>query len=346
MRQYGQLQTDLKLNLKNLVMKYRDFKPYIKVSSLTLGGGGIGQVWGETTSEEAIQTVRAALDNGINHFDVAPMYGKGEAERIIGKSFNGLDADNIFFTTKCQLGTLPDAEVYDKLNHSLTRSLDNMRLEKVNLFLLHSQLIEDNYKLFKFNEMRAKSATTLSCFFNGVIPAFERLKKEGKIDHWGIGGLGQEEAIIKALNHAHAPSAVQCVINPLNSAGAIGYVSEAFNPQVILSECQQLDIPILAIRAVQAGALTSSMDRSPHESGFDKTDFDDFDKAEPFRDLAIEWNESPASLAHRYALSVKGVASVILGVKSRTELKECVEAEAKDLLSQSEIQQIENCLRG
>jgi aryl-alcohol dehydrogenase-like predicted oxidoreductase len=327
-------------------MNYRDFKPYSKISSLTLGGGGIGQVWGETTSEEAIKTVHSALDYGINHFDVAPMYGKGEAERIIGKSLNGLNADDLFFTTKCQLGTLPDTEVYDKLNDSLTRSLDNMKLEKVNLFLLHSQLIEDHYKLYEFDEMRAKSATTLSCFFNAAIPAFERLKKEGKIDHWGIGGLGQEEAIIQALNHSQAPSAVQCIINPLNSAGAIGYVSEAFNPQVILSECQQLDIPILAIRAAQAGALTSSMDRSPHESGFDKSDFDDFDKAEPFRDLSIEWGESPASLAHRYALSIKGVASVILGVKNRTELKECVEAEAKYLLSDSEIQQIKNCLKG
>ena len=327
-------------------MNHRDFKPYLKISSLTLGGGGIGQVWGETTSEEAIKTVHAAIDHGINHFDVAPMYGKGEAERIIGKSLNGSDADDLFFTTKCQLGTLPDTEVYDKLNDSLTRSLDNMKLEKVNLFLLHSQLIEDHYKLYKFDEMRVKSATTLSCFFNAAIPAFERLQKEGKIDHWGIGGLGQEEAIIQALNNSQAPSAVQCVINPLNSAGAIGYVSEAFNPLAILSECQQLDIPILAIRAVQAGALTSSMDRSPHESGFDKSDFDDFDKAEPFRDLAIDWGESPASLAHRYALSIKGVASVILGVKNRTELKECVEAEAKDLLSDSEIQQIENCLKG
>tara|TARA_B100000530_G_scaffold241893_1_gene157816 strand:+ start:1 stop:984 length:984 start_codon:yes stop_codon:yes gene_type:complete len=325
-------------------MNYRDFKPYAKVSSLTLGGGGIGQVWGETTSEEAIKTVHAALDHGINHFDVAPMYGKGEAERIIGQSLNGLDSDNLFFTTKCQLGTLPDSEVYDKLNDSLTKSLENMKLEKVNLFLLHSQLIEDNYKLFKFDEMRAKSATTLSCYFNSAIPAFERLVKEGKIDHWGIGGLGQEEAIIQALKHSQAPSAVQCVINPLNSAGAIGYVSEVFNPQAILSECHQLDIPILAIRAVQAGALTSSMDRSPHESGFDKSDFDDFKKAQPFRELANNWGESPARLAHRYALSAKGVSSVILGVKNRIELKECVEAETDGLLSRSEIQQIENCL--
>ena len=86
------------------------------------------------------------------------------------------------------------------------------------------------------------------------------------------------------------------------------------------------------------------MDRSPHESGFDKNDFDDFKKAQPFMALAINWGESPARLAHRYALSAEGVSSVILGVKNRIELKECVEAEADGLLSRSEIQQIENCL--
>ena len=325
-------------------MNLRSFKPFSEVSSLTLGGGGIGQVWGKTSAEEAIQTVQTALDYGINHFDVAPMYGKGEAERVIGKSLEGADTDNLFFTTKCQLGTLPDNEVYNKLNNSLTSSLANMKLDKVNLFLLHSQLIEDSYKLFKFDEMRSKSTTTLSCFFNAAIPAFERLKQEGKIDHWGIGGIGQEAAIIKALNHSCPPSAVQCVVNPLNSAGAIGYVSEAFNPQVILSECQQRNIPILAIRAAQAGALTSSMDRSPHNSGFDESDFHDFERAKPFRNLANDWNESPASLAHRYALSISGVSSVILGVKNRTELKECLEAEKKELLSKFEIQQINGCL--
>ena len=326
-------------------MNIRDFQPFTQVSALTLGGGGIGQVWGETTKEEAIQTVHTALDHGINHFDVAPMYGRGEAERVVGESLHGKNTDDLFFTTKCQLGTLPDSEVYDKLNTSLTQSLDNLGLEKVNLFLLHSQLIEDSFKLFKFDELRQKSTTTLSCFFNSAIPAFERLQREGKIDHWGIGGLGQEEAIIKAINHSQPPSAVQCVINPLNSAGAIGYVSEDFNPGSVLLACQKKNIPILAIRAVQAGALTSSMDRLPHSSGFDQRDFEDFDKAESFRELANEWNESPASLAHRYALSIEGVSSVILGVKNRKELLECIKSEAKDVLSESEIKEVENCIK-
>ena len=113
---------------------------------------------------------------------------------------------------------------------------------------------------------------------------------------------------------------MQCAVNVLNSIGAIGYVSETNNPNKILKECQNKEIPILAIRAVQAGALTASMDREPNSLGFDEADFKDYEKALPFRKFADEINENPASLAHRYALSANKVGSVILGVKNRKEL--------------------------
>ena len=322
-------------------MKKRTFKPFGVISALTLGGGGIGNVWGPTTREESVSTVNLALDNGINHFDVAPMYGKGEAERVLGEVLKSKHVDGLNFTTKCSLGTLPDSEVYNYLNTSLTRSLKTMGLEKINLFLLHSQLIQDDYQLFRFNEFREKSSTTLTCYYNAVIPAFKRLKQEGKIDNWGI-GLGQEEALMEAINYEIPPDAMQCVVNPLNSAGAIGYASENYNPRRIVAECQEKEIPILAIRAVQAGALTSLMDRKPDSSGYDQKDFDDYDKAKPFRELAKEWGETPASLAHRYALSIPKVSSVILGVKNRLELEECLKVEQESNLSDEERELIEN----
>ena len=49
------------------------------VSALTLGGGGVGQLWGTTTREECIATVRAAVDRGITLLHMAPAYGNGEA---------------------------------------------------------------------------------------------------------------------------------------------------------------------------------------------------------------------------------------------------------------------------
>ena len=323
-------------------MQKRKFKPFGEVSSLTLGGGGLGQVWGKTTREEAILTVHMALEAGINHYDVAPMYGKGEAERVIGQVFEGKKLDEIFITTKCMLGNLPEEDVYERLSVSLKRSLETMNMEKVNLFLLHSQLIEDDYELSKFKEMRDSNTTSLSCYFNAVIPAFEKLKQEGRIDHWGIGGLGQNEALLQAINFETPPEVIQCAVNPLNSAGAISFIDDNFDPKIILTESQNKNIPILAIRAVQAGALTTNMDRDPDPSGFDKKDFDDYERAASFRNLAKEMGQSPASLAHRYALSIPKISSVILGVKNRSELDECINAERKGKLTSEEIETIEN----
>jgi len=55
-------------------------KTGFSVSTVTLGGGGIGMVWGATTEEECLETVKQAVASGINIIDLAPMYGKGKAE--------------------------------------------------------------------------------------------------------------------------------------------------------------------------------------------------------------------------------------------------------------------------
>jgi len=57
------------------------------VISLTIGGGGIGQVWGATDRDESVATVREAVESGITLIDVAPSYGSGEAELVVGQAF-------------------------------------------------------------------------------------------------------------------------------------------------------------------------------------------------------------------------------------------------------------------
>ena len=89
-------------------MQKRDFQPFGTVSALTLGGGGLGQVWGETTREEAVATVKLAIEKGITHLDVAPLYGKGEAEIVVGEVFKGKDLGDVKITTKCRYRTYPD----------------------------------------------------------------------------------------------------------------------------------------------------------------------------------------------------------------------------------------------
>jgi aryl-alcohol dehydrogenase-like predicted oxidoreductase len=78
----------------------------------------------------------------------------------------------------------------------------------------------------------------------------------------------------------------------------------------------------MGIRAVQAGALTSAVDR-PLPA--DHPEMHDYARAAGFRRLAAEVGMTPALLAHRYALSLS-VDTVVLGVKNRAELAECVAA--------------------
>lgn len=71
---------------------------------------------------------------------------------------------------------------------------------------------------------------------------------------------------------------------------------------------------------------------------------EDYRRAAPFRELAREVGESPASLAHRYALSLDGVSTVVLGVKNREELRECIDAEAQGPLDPALMTRIDNAV--
>ena len=63
----------------------------------------------------------------------------------------------------------------------------------------------------------------------------------------------------------------------------------------------------------------------------------DWFKARRFRSLASDLGVSAAYLAHRYSLSMGGVSTVILGVKNRAELDECVAAARAGPLSEEEV---------
>jgi aryl-alcohol dehydrogenase-like predicted oxidoreductase len=89
-----------------------------------------------------------------------------------------------------------------------------------------------------------------------------------------------------------------------------------------MAEARANGVGVMGIRAVQAGALTSALDRP---LAADHPEMRDYAHANGFRRLAAELGMSPALMAHRYALSLP-VDTVVLGVKNRRELAECVTA--------------------
>ena len=302
-------------------MRQNSFGKLPPVSALTLGGGGIGMVWGETTFDECVATVHAAVAAGINLIDLAPRYGDGKAEQVVGEAFAGRLPDGVRVTSKCNLGNPSPEEIEPLLRQSIEGSLERLRLARLDLFFLHSNVVPDENHIAQWPDA-ASRMTPYATFVEHVRPVFERLVGEGLIGAWGLTGIGHPDTIIKLLGERPAPTAVQCVANLLDSLGGLKFFDGPAKPRAVMTAARANGVGVMGIRAVQAGALTSAIDR-PLPAGH--PELRDFARAAGFRRLAREFGVAPAALAHRYALSLD-IDTLVLGVKNRRELAECAAA--------------------
>jgi aryl-alcohol dehydrogenase-like predicted oxidoreductase len=309
-------------------MEIRDFGRLGRVSSLTLGGGGIAGVWGSTDRAEAVATIRAAVDAGITMLDLAPAYGvDAESERAAGEALRGSAAD-VMITTKVGLPDDTERDFEGRIRRSLAASLSRIGRDHLDLFLLHTQLRPRDGSPSGTNHIG------WDAYRESVLPVFAQLVDEGLIRGWGITAVGHPASVLDALREAPRPDAAQIVVNALDMPGDLwGFDAAPANP-ALLKAAGANGVAVIGIRAVAAGSLTSSLDRSLPDG---HPAVVDFARAEPFRKLAAAFGETPAVLAHRYALSVPGVATVVLGVKNRAELAECVEASSKGPLTADEM---------
>jgi aryl-alcohol dehydrogenase-like predicted oxidoreductase len=278
-------------------------------------------VWGETTFAECVATVHDAVAAGINLIDLAPRYGDGKAEEVVGAAFGGRLPEGVRVTSKCNLGNAPHAEIEPLLRQSIEGSLKRLRLARLDLFFLHSNVAPDAQHLAGRPDA-ASRMTLYDTFVAEVRPVFDRLVGEGIIGAWGLTGIGHPDTIIKLLGERPAPAAVQCIANLLDSPGALKFFDGPAKPRAVMAAARANGVGVMGIRAVQAGALTSTVDR-PLPADHPETR--DYARAAEFRRLAAGLGMPPALLAHRYALSLP-VDTVVLGVKNRFELAECVAA--------------------
>ena len=189
-------------------MQMRSFGSLGQVSALTLGGGGIGSVWGTVERAEAVATVRAALDAGITmsmspRGDGSGGAGSGRGERPLGGKL----------PTACHHheGELPDdapEASSGRLADSLRASMQRLRVERIDLLLLHSQLQPDDGP-------SAPRLLSVRPFREVVRPAFERLREEGVIGGWGLTDVGHPRALLEVLSDDSLP--MRCSASPTRS---------------------------------------------------------------------------------------------------------------------------------
>jgi len=72
------------------------------LSVVGLGCWAIGGDWNNTTDQSSIEAIQRAVDLGVNLFDVAPVYGFGHAEEVLGKALKGR-RQKVLVALKCGL---------------------------------------------------------------------------------------------------------------------------------------------------------------------------------------------------------------------------------------------------
>src|SRR5258707_1113692 len=112
-------------------MKLHQFGRLPPVSTLTLGGGGLGMLWGPTNFDECVATVHEAVAAGINFLDLAPRYGDGKAEEVVGAAFGVRLPEGLRVTSKCNLGEPPAGQIEGTLRRSIEASLQRLRLSRL-----------------------------------------------------------------------------------------------------------------------------------------------------------------------------------------------------------------------
>lgn len=84
--------------------------------------------------EEYIQAIKDALEIGYNHIDTAEIYGGGHCEELVGKAISGFNRKKLFITTKVYHNHFK----YEDVLNSAKKSLERLRIDYIDLYLLHS----------------------------------------------------------------------------------------------------------------------------------------------------------------------------------------------------------------
>lgn len=293
-------------------------KTGLQVSVLTLGGGGIGMVWGPTTDDECVETVKAAVASGINLLDLAPVYGKGKSEEIVGQAWRDLPTKPLVAT---KVFVMPDdrKDLAGAVQRSIEGSLKRLGLSQVDIFQLHNQI--------EPQEPTAPRRLTLREVVGpgGVLEAMQKLKDAKVVKALGFTGIARHD-VIRELFADGRVATVQLVTNILCTEGEMGARGDApyrdHLAMVRLAHAAQFGV--FGIRPYAAGSLTASIDRTlPPEHPVVR----DFALAQQHLGFLASETGSPLSVAAmRYAISLPGVSTVVTGAKNRTELAEAVAA--------------------
>ena len=186
----------------------------ISVSAISFGAGPVpGLMTDASSANLQRETIAMAIQAGINWFDTASTYGDGESERSLGAALNDLGAPHVHVATKVRLMPEQLESIKENVKASVAASLQRLQRERITLVQLHNSITHnrgDQYtSLTPHDVLRPE----------GVLDAFQELQAEGLVQHIGLTGLGDMDALAEVIRSGQFETKQVCynIVNP--SAG-------------------------------------------------------------------------------------------------------------------------------
>ena len=288
------------------------------------------------------RAVARAVELGINYFDTAAAYGDGASESNLGRVLAALRPD-VLVASKARIEADSGQGIRETLLRSADASLQRLRRDRIDVFQLHTPV------------SLAGSGDTIAvaAFVDDVVPAFETLRRQGKIRFFGFNALG-ESAATRRIIDTGAIDTIQMVYNLLNpSAGApMPSGAEGQDFERLLDRAQAASMGAIGIRALAAGALSGSDDRhplgpadvAPMGTGADYRT--DVRRARGFLPLVRDGHvDDLVEAALRFTISHPAIATVLVGFSDLAQIERAAAAVDKGPLPPATLDAIAHLAR-
>src|SRR5712671_2935754 len=296
----------------------------MQLSVLGFGCGAVGgfMVRGDAVEQERVAT--RAIAAGVNYFDTAVQYGDGQSESNLGRVLQKLKPANVVVGTKVRIPPDEFGRIAGAVTASLEGSLARLGLERVDIFHLHNPITMSG----------GGTALSVRQVLDDVVPAFQRLRAQGKIRFLGMTAVGDTAALRQVID-ARVFDSAQVVYNMLNPSAAEklpqNYPAQDYAD--MFDHTRTAGVGAVGIRVLAGGALSGSAERhpiagpAPEPIGSAMSYDADVGRAQRLMPLVKEgFAASLTEAATRFALSHPAIGTILVGMATPQQFEDALAA--------------------
>ena len=270
-------------------MEYRELgSTGCRLSVIGFGGATLGGVFGENEASVGRGAVHAAIDAGINYFDVAPFYGFTLAEERLGQALIG-KRDQVFLSSKCSRFGVKEFDFSGpRVASSVEESLARLQTDHLDLLIVHD---------VEFGTQKQVLEET--------IPAALALRDQGKVRFVGISGLP-----VRYLRKISESASIDAIL----SYAHYNLLNQQLD-EVLAGYCAEQGVGLINASPLCLGLLTEGgLQKWHHASAEVKA------VREPLIELCRKHGRNLSQVALRFSLDNARVNTTLIGMSSADEV--------------------------